>query len=73
MAITFDFTSIDNMLNGIGSIIEGFVMIVTLVLNNILFLLMFCFFIAFIWAVLKIFDFRRYEQKGNIDRGKKNW
>ncbi len=60
MVDTFDFTTIDNLLSSMGGFLEAFVMLISIVFNNLIFLLLFCFFIAFIWSTIKIFDLKRY-------------
>jgi hypothetical protein len=64
MVNTFDFTTIDTQINSIGYLIETFINLLAIVFNNFIFILMFCFCIGFIWAIIRIFDFERYAQNG---------
>jgi len=71
MAIDFSFSVIDELLSNVGSFIAGFIELIKIVFNNITFILLFLFFIGFIWAIIKVFDFKKHQR--NIERGKRNW
>lgn len=60
MVYSFDFTTIDTLINSIGLLIEAFISIIGMLFNNFFFIFLFCFAIAFIWALIRIFDFKRY-------------
>jgi hypothetical protein len=66
MAIVIDFTTIDVFINGIGATLEMFVGVLAVIFNNLTIFLLFCFFIGFVWAFVKIFDANRYwKDEGN--------
>jgi len=60
MVTFFDFTTIDQLINSLGFMLELFISLIAMLFNNFVFLFLFCFTIAFIWALTKIFDFERY-------------
>lgn len=62
---SFDFAVIDGQLNNIGLFIEAVSNLFAILFNNLIFLFMFCFFIALLWTFIKIFDLRSYIKKGD--------
>jgi len=64
MVVTFDFATIDTQINNIGYLIETMINLLVINFNNFIIVLLFCFTIGFIWAMIKIFDINRYDVHG---------